>query len=89
VTSSKADITDFYDVENPAVRRIGTDLTFVMDGNTVDEDFLKLYGIKLVAGRNFIKDDRPDVILLSRFAATRLGFDSPEMRSDRELTSTR
>jgi putative ABC transport system permease protein len=49
-----------------------------LDGKTVDEDYLLFYDIKLLVGRNFIKDDQPDAILISRFAATRLGFKSPE-----------
>jgi len=31
-----------------------------------------------LGGRNFIKDDQPDVILISRFATTRLGYKLPE-----------
>jgi putative ABC transport system permease protein len=78
VTSSSADITEFYNVENPVTRRVGTDLSFGMDGNTVNEDYLGFYGIKLLEGRNFIKDDQSNAVIISRFAATRLGFKSPE-----------
>jgi putative ABC transport system permease protein len=77
VTSSRVDITDFSNLENPVAKRIGADLSFGMDGNTVDEDYLAFYDIRLLAGRNFIKDDKQDAILISHFAATRLGF-SPE-----------
>ena len=78
VTTSKGDITDYYSLESPVVKRLGSDLSFGMDANTVDEDYLLFYDIKLLAGRNFIRDDRPNAILISRFAATRLGFKSPE-----------
>lgn len=78
VTGSSADITGFDNLENPITRRLGSDLSFGMNGCTIDEYFLPLYGISLLAGRNFIADDQPDVILVSRFAATRLGFESPE-----------
>ena len=78
VTCSRSDITEFYDLEPPNTRRIGSDLSFGMDGNTVDENYLQFYDIKLLVGRNFIKDDQPDAIIISRFAATRLGFKSPE-----------
>ena len=78
ITSSSADVTDINSLENPVTRRLGADLSFGMDGNTVDEDYLSFYGIKLLVGRNFIKDDQPDAIIISRFAATRIGFKSPE-----------
>jgi putative ABC transport system permease protein len=78
VTSSRVDVTDLYGNDNVNTRRIGADLSFGMDGNTVDEDYLSFYGLKLLAGRNFIKDDKPDAIIISRFAATRLGFNSPD-----------
>jgi putative ABC transport system permease protein len=78
VTSSRVDITDLYVDDSANTRRIGADLSFGMDGNTVDEYYLPFYGIKLIAGRNFIKDDKPDAILISRFAARRLGFNSQE-----------
>jgi putative ABC transport system permease protein len=78
VTSSSSDITDINGLENPVTRRVGADLSFGMDGNTVDENYLPFYGIKLLAGRNFIRDDQSNAILISRFAATRLGFKVPE-----------
>ena len=59
-------------------RRIGSDLSIGLDDNCIDEDFIPFYNLKIVSGRNFIKDDRPDGIIISRFAATRLGFNSPE-----------
>lgn len=68
----------FYYAENIHLKRVGADLFFGMDGNTVDEDYIPVYGIRILAGRNFIKDDQPSNIIISRFAATRLGFDSPE-----------
>jgi putative ABC transport system permease protein len=45
----------------------------------VDENFLPLYGIRLVAGRNFQADKPADQksILLSEMAAKRLGFANP------------
>ncbi len=45
----------------------------------VDENFIPLYGIRLVAGRNFQADKPADQksILLSEMAATRLGFANP------------
>ena len=49
-----------------------------MDNNSIDEDFIPFYGLKILAGRNFIKDDKADGVIISRFAATRLGFNSPE-----------
>ena len=45
----------------------------------VDQNFLGLYGIPLLEGRNFQADRPSDKkgILISRMAATRLGFSSP------------
>ena len=59
-------------------KRKGTDIFFGMDLNVVDENFVSLHGLKMIVGRDFINDDRPDVVMISRFAATRLGFNSPE-----------
>ena len=44
----------------------------------MDEDFIPFYGLNLLAGRKFIKDNQMPGIIISRFAATRLGFNSPE-----------
>ena len=59
-------------------KRIGGDDSFGMDSNGVDEDFVSLFGLKILAGRNFINDDRSDRIIITRFAAERLGYKSPE-----------
>ncbi len=59
-------------------KRIGSDHWFGMDGNFVDEDFIPFYGLNLLAGRKFIKDNQMPGVIISRFAATRLGFNSPE-----------
>ena len=59
-------------------KRIGDDKSFGMDVNGVDEDFVSHYGLKILAGRNFINDDQSDRIIVSRFAADRLGFGSSE-----------
>ena len=44
----------------------------------VDESFVPLMGLKLLAGRNFVPNDRSDVIILSRFVTERMGFQYPE-----------
>jgi putative ABC transport system permease protein len=59
-------------------KRIGDDNSFGMDVNGVDEDFVSHYGLKILAGRNFITDDQSDRIIVTRFASERLGFASPE-----------
>jgi putative ABC transport system permease protein len=45
-----------------------------IDGYGVNENYLTLFEIALIAGRNFVPDDRSDVIILSRYAAQRLNF---------------
>ncbi len=57
---------------------VGADLFFGMENFGVDEYFIPFYSVKLLAGRNFVLDDRADVVLISRVAANRLGFDKPE-----------
>ncbi len=47
------------------------------DYNGVNENFIPLFSLKLLAGRNFISDDRSDAIIISEVAAKRLGFESP------------
>jgi putative ABC transport system permease protein len=61
------------------IRRTGSNYIAVTDtyGGT-DENFIPFYGLNLIAGRNFQKDEKPNVVLLSKFAAERIGFDSPE-----------
>jgi putative ABC transport system permease protein len=60
------------------VRKHGSTHHFGMDPNSVDEDFIPFYDLKILAGRNFVKDDRPDGVVISRHATVRLGFNSPE-----------
>ena len=38
-------------------KRTGGDDSFGMDSNGVDEDFVSLFGLKILAGRNFVNDD--------------------------------
>lgn len=60
------------------IRRLGTVNAVGVDYNGVSEAFVPFFGLRMVAGRNFITDDRGDVVLVSRSAATRLGFGDPE-----------
>lgn len=61
------------------VRKPGSDQIQVIDtyGGT-DENFLAFYGLNLLAGRNFQRDEKPDVVMLSKHAAVKMGFSSPE-----------
>jgi putative ABC transport system permease protein len=61
------------------VRKTGSDIACIADtyGGT-DENFLPFYKLKLLAGRNFQKDEKPDVVLLSEHVTRRLNFKSPE-----------
>src|SRR6187455_1668438 len=57
---------------------------FTVRHTSVDYDFLNVYGVKLIAGRNFIRTDHDPNgsklhnILINRSAAKLLGFSSPE-----------
>jgi len=43
----------------------------------VDENFIPMFHIQLIAGRNFISTDKTNAIILSEGALQRLGFDTP------------
>ena len=60
------------------IRTPGSDNQVGLDANGVHETFIPFFQLQLLAGRNFIPDDREDVIIVSRHAATRLGFSTPE-----------
>jgi putative ABC transport system permease protein len=57
---------------------------FTMRHTAVDYDFMNVYNVKVIAGRNFEPTDHDPVgkklhtILINRFAAKTLGFKSPE-----------
>ena len=79
ITISKSVVGDFagYGV---AVRRNRDAVDYGLHTNGgVDENFLPLYSIRLIAGRNFQADKPVDQksILLSEAATIRLGFSSP------------
>lgn len=59
-------------------KRIGAVDSFGMDSNGVDEDFLSHYGLKILAGRNFVYDELAHRIIVTRSSANRLGYESPE-----------
>ncbi len=80
VSVSKSVVGDFagYGI---AVKRTSEGNQFGLNTNGgVDEDFVPLYDIKIIAGRNFIGDHPSDndAIMLSKGAAERLGFGSPQ-----------
>ena len=60
------------------VHRLGADIGTGADCNGVPETYIPFFGLEMLAGRNFIKDDRADVIVVSETCAQRLGFDNPE-----------
>jgi putative ABC transport system permease protein len=57
-----------------------SDQGLFMQGFYIDDDFLKTYGIELVAGRGFSREmstDRESGVLINETAARRLGWTSP------------
>jgi putative ABC transport system permease protein len=64
---------------------------FTMRHTSIDYDFLDVYGIKLVAGRNYTRaDHNPNAsklqnILINKNAAALLGFSSPEAAVGRDI----
>ena len=64
---------------NASTRRVGSNIFYGLDSHGgVDENFIPLYKLKILAGRNFIRDEKKASVILSRFASERLGFKSPE-----------
>lgn len=61
-----------------SIKTSGATLAPGAECNGVDENFIPLFGLKLVAGRNFVKDDRNDVVIISTFSANGLGFKKAE-----------
>ncbi len=54
------------------------DFTSVSSNGGVDESYIPFYRIPLIAGRNFVSNEKPDVAILSPQATRRLGFTRPE-----------
>jgi putative ABC transport system permease protein len=58
-------------------RRTGSTTQVGFEWNGVSQNYLPLFGLKMLAGRNFVASDRDDVVILSDIAAQRLGFQNP------------
>jgi putative ABC transport system permease protein len=58
-------------------RRWGTTTQVGFEWNGVSEQYLSLLGINVLAGRNFVSDDRGNVAIISEVATQRLGFKNP------------
>jgi len=76
VTESSSIVGDNFH-GNGHIKRVGSDLFYGINNFGIDENFIPFYSVKMLAGRNFVIDDRADVTMLSRVAARRLGFESP------------
>lgn len=78
LSSSSTIAGDRWDEHALHIKRVGAELFFGMDNAGVDENFIPLYEVGLISGRNFLLDDRADIVILSRFATVRLGFEDPQ-----------
>ena len=79
-TISKSVVGDWAGYGVP-LQRNRNDIEFGFDVNGgVDENFLDVFGIKLLHGRNFQKNMPADrnAVLISRFATVRMGFSKPQ-----------
>ncbi len=56
----------------------------VYDGG-VDDSFIPFYKIKLIAGRNFLSNDKADIMIVSRHTTKRLGYKYPEDAVDENV----
>ena len=62
-----------------SLRRVGSNVFYGIDTHGgVDEAYIPTFNLKLIAGRNFLQNEAKPSIILSRFAAERLGFNSPD-----------
>ena len=60
------------------ITKLGTTISIGTECNAVDENFIPLFGLKMIAGRNFVKDEKSDAVIISRPNAKALGFENPE-----------
>lgn len=51
----------------------------------IDANYLNLYGIRLVAGRNFSAEDSAGYLIINETLASEIGFNSPEESIGREM----
>lgn len=77
---------------NPVYGKLvsGTNTEKKIDMIGIDEDFIKTYGLKLLAGRNFDQShqDKINQLIINESAVKYLGFTSPEDAIGKELTSS-
>lgn len=66
-----------YNVPDFEVKRLGSDHHYGVERSGVDENCLQVFNVELIAGRNFVRDDRADAVIISTTAAERLGFLNP------------
>ncbi|HWA33703.1 MAG TPA: ABC transporter permease [Cyclobacteriaceae bacterium] len=75
------------------VRRTPESESVICGVNLIDHDYISLYHLKLIVGRNFIPEDFPDThfgnkvepVILNRMAANRLGFIKPDEAIDQKI----
>ncbi|HZY82393.1 MAG TPA: ABC transporter permease [Cyclobacteriaceae bacterium] len=72
VTGDPSGVPDF------EAKRINSEHHYGMMRDGIDENYLSLFNFRLLAGRNFVKDDRADAVIITRYAAERLGFKDAE-----------
>ncbi|HMG90620.1 MAG TPA: ABC transporter permease [Chryseolinea sp.] len=78
VAKATASSHHIHEGRNLAIKKIGADNSTAVDAIEVDENFVTLFDLKMVAGRNFVEDDDPTAIIVSREAARKLAFRSVE-----------
>jgi putative ABC transport system permease protein len=60
--------------KNLAMRHHPNSELLYVDGTITQEDHIPFFKNRIIAGRNFVKDDREDVIIVSELTTRRLGF---------------
>jgi putative ABC transport system permease protein len=69
------DVTQTSGILNLSVWRSQASAHVKLDGVVAQENFVSFFDHKLIAGRDFVKDDRNDILIITRYATERLGFE--------------
>ncbi|RAV30636.1 ABC transporter permease [Sinomicrobium soli] len=59
---------------------------FLIESKMGDKDYLKTFGIRLVAGRNFIQKDSTDEVLVNETFGKKIGINDPEELIGKSIT---
>ena len=88
VTISRYAVADVDGNKPGELNVAGTDIRDGADVNGVTENYIPFFGLKLIAGRNFNRDEGSNALIISRVAAERLGFKDPNQIVGSKINAT-